>query len=298
MQVTLVFGAGGAAGWVFHAGVYETLAEETGWDPRSAQLVIGTSAGAAVAAALRAGADPALIVAAVNREPTSDERAEMREEMAAARRTLRPLAPGLVRHVLPGKGGAGVAVAGLLPPGWFPTASLRRFPGVEEHSDWPAGLWIPSVRVSDGAVVVFGRDRTDIPVAAAIEASSAVPGLFRPKQIGSELFLDGGLASPTHAHLAGDGRPDLVIVSSPMTRPSRRPMAILARRRIESEHASLTDRGIITVLIEPPEGSVEAFRGFPRRNPEAAPRILAMAASATRQALERARLAREWPSVA
>ncbi len=289
-RVVLVLGAGGAAGWLFHAGVARTLREEAAWDARSADLLIGTSAGAAVAAALRAGADPHRITEAITRGPDEKQRAEYQRQAEAQKRTIRPLAPGLVRHLLPGNQGVGVALAGLLPPGWFPTGPLGRFPGVNGHRGWPAGLWIPAVRVSDGEVVVFGRDVTDAPVSAAVEASSAVPGMFRPREIDGTRFVDGGVASPTHAHLAAEADPDLVIISSPLTRPSYRPMPILARRRLGPERADLAARGISTVVIEPPAQANEAFRGFPRRNPGKAQHILHMARTSTRAALAAADL--------
>jgi NTE family protein len=285
MKVHMVLGAGGAAGWVFHAGVLRTLAEETGWDARRARLLVGTSAGSAVAAGLRFGVGPAEIVTAVTRGPSDEEREALRAEMADHKRTYRPLAPGMLRHLLPGGAGAAVALAGILPPGLFPTIGLGNFPGVNGHRDWPGGLWIPSVRVGDGRVVVFGRDRCDVTVRDAVEASSAVPGIFRPKRLGDEVFVDGGLASPTHADLAAADRPDLVIVSSPMSRRSRRPMSVLARRRLRPERAVLERSAARTVIIQPGDGAADVFRGFPRRNPGAAPAILALAEDATRRAL-------------
>ena len=55
MRVALVLGAGGATGHAFHAGVLSALAERTGWDPRTADLIVGTSAGSGVGAILRVG---------------------------------------------------------------------------------------------------------------------------------------------------------------------------------------------------------------------------------------------------
>lgn len=283
MNTTVVLGAGGAAGWVFHAGVARTLIEDFDWDIREAGLLIGTSAGAAVAAGLRAGTDPAHIVDSVTRGPSDEERQAYREQVAARKRTYRPLAPGLARHALPGNGGVGIAVAGLLPPGWFPTEPLGRFPGIDTLTEWGEGLWIPAVRSEDGATVVFGRDLTEVRVADAVEASSAVPGIFSPKEIGAHQYLDGGLASPTHAHLAAERPPELVIVSSPMTQLSRRPLARHARRRLDAEKRSLAAVGIDAVVIEP--AATDAFRGFPRRNPGAAPQIVELARDATRAAL-------------
>jgi len=44
-RIGLVLGAGGIVGHAFHAGVLGALAEVTGWDPRAAEVVVGTSAG-------------------------------------------------------------------------------------------------------------------------------------------------------------------------------------------------------------------------------------------------------------
>ena len=50
-----MLGAGGIAGGAFHSGVLAALHESTGWDPRDAAVIVGTSAGSVTAAALRAG---------------------------------------------------------------------------------------------------------------------------------------------------------------------------------------------------------------------------------------------------
>ncbi|HEV2369959.1 MAG TPA: patatin-like phospholipase family protein, partial [Acidimicrobiales bacterium] len=55
MGVGLVLGGGGAVGHAFHAGVLSALAERTGFDPRRAEVIVGTSARSIVCALLRAG---------------------------------------------------------------------------------------------------------------------------------------------------------------------------------------------------------------------------------------------------
>lgn len=283
--VNLVLGAGGAAGWVFHAGVLRSLREELGWEASSARLVVGTSAGAAVAAAVTAGIDHDAVIHMVRQGPSEEDRAAYLAEVRQQSRTLRPLAPRLIGQAFRGGAGVAIAASGLLPPGMFPTYPLGDFPGIDRHQSWPSGLWITSVRVRDGSVFVFGRDSTDVTVRDAVEASSAVPGLFRPKAIDGELFIDGGLASSTHAHLAMHGSPDVVIVSAPLTRPGRRPLAVLARRNLMHERAVLVDAGIHLMTVEPPHEAQELFRGFPRRNPDVAEEIAAVAAAATRDAI-------------
>jgi NTE family protein len=259
-------GAGGAFGWVFHAGVLQALRSELGDSP---DLIIGTSAGAAIAAAERAGTNPESIVDSVMRRPSREDQAAMLADVRAAPKTMRPVAPGLVRHLFPGGGGAVLGLSGLLPPGWFPTSFLEGFPGANNHPVWPRGLWIPAVRADDGAVVVFGRDRLDVAVHQAVQASSSVPGMFRPYEIDGTRYLDGGIVSPTHAHLAASSRASIVIVSSPMTRPSRRPLARHARRRLADERQRL----------------VAQARGFPRRNPGAAKTIMHQAMERTHAVL-------------
>src|SRR5438067_373031 len=55
MKVGLVLGAGGAAGAAYHGGTLLALEHDLGWDPRSADVIVGSSAGSVVATLLRAG---------------------------------------------------------------------------------------------------------------------------------------------------------------------------------------------------------------------------------------------------
>ena len=54
-RIGLVLGAGGAAGAAYHAGALLALQQDTGWDPRTADVIVGTSIGSIVASLLRAG---------------------------------------------------------------------------------------------------------------------------------------------------------------------------------------------------------------------------------------------------
>src|SRR5262245_23679396 len=58
MKLGLVLGAGGVVGMAYHAGVLQALAVEGGLDARTADLVVGTSAGSVVGALLRTGTSP------------------------------------------------------------------------------------------------------------------------------------------------------------------------------------------------------------------------------------------------
>lgn len=284
MRTALVLGAGGATAWVFHTAVLRTLREDHGFDYSDAELVVGTSAGASLAATLRAGTDLDEFYRLATRPPSDDQRSAMLAELKSAHKTLVPLSWSTARHLLPGGEGPALALAGLLPPGLFPTTWLAELPGMKSFEHWPEGLWIPAVRIPDTTQVVFGRDRCDVPVHLAVEASSAVPGMFRPVRIGEDLFVDGGVRSSTHADLLTGSGVDRVIISAPMSRSTGGPFSRNARRRLADEVASLRSAGLSTVVVEPADALADIARGYPRRRPEAASDIADHAVTATRLA--------------
>ncbi len=55
MRIGLVLGAGGSAGVAYHGAILGALEEATQWDPRTADIIVGTSAGAITGSMLRAG---------------------------------------------------------------------------------------------------------------------------------------------------------------------------------------------------------------------------------------------------
>src|SRR3954470_14330994 len=63
MKVGLVLGAGGVMGGAWLTGGLHALATETGWDPASADYVVGTSAGSMMGALLASGVPPWFMVA-------------------------------------------------------------------------------------------------------------------------------------------------------------------------------------------------------------------------------------------
>jgi NTE family protein len=65
-RVGVVLGAGGVVGHAFHAGVLSALHRETGFEPATAELLIGTSAGSIVATMLRAGITAADLEAGIH----------------------------------------------------------------------------------------------------------------------------------------------------------------------------------------------------------------------------------------
>lgn len=226
VSVGLVLGGGGIAGAAWHGAALAAL-DEVGWDPRRADLVIGTSAGSNVAAVLRLGVPPADLVAGALGRPLSPEGAAHAErsggpmDLPAPQLGLaRPVAPRLALRALvrPWRFNPLLAMAGLLPTGQVPTAAIGDRIRATHDDPWPERpTWICAVRMPQGRRTVFGRDVDDADLATAVEASSAIPGYFAPVVHGGATYVDGGVHSPTNADLAAGLGFDIVVISSPMS---------------------------------------------------------------------------------
>src|SRR5262249_55570465 len=72
-RVGLVLGAGGVTGHAFEAGVLAALADRTPWQPDMAAVIVGTSAGSAVGALVRAGLTASDLAARTTGDPLSPE---------------------------------------------------------------------------------------------------------------------------------------------------------------------------------------------------------------------------------
>jgi NTE family protein len=306
-RIGLVLGAGGTVGHAFHAGVLTGLAEETGWDARDAEVIVGTSAGSVVGALLRAGLSGPDLSAHSTDGAMSEEgrriaaRADVgRNEQPPIptrpqrRRTFRGAsAPSaLVRAALqPWNARPGALAAAVLPAGRVPTelvaSGLRPL-----FTKWPdRPLWIVAVDLERGRRVTFGREGapTTTDVASAVAASCAIPAFFAPVSIGGVRFVDGGVHSPTNADLVAGLNLDLVVISSPMsvarTNPrfaADQPARRLARFRLAREVARVRRAGVPVLTFQPTDADL-AVMGLNAMDPD-------RRADVTRQALESTRL--------
>lgn len=227
-RVGLVLGAGGVVGHAYHAGVLRALHEVTGWDPRTAEVIIGTSAGSHVGALLRAGLSAADLAARAGGQPLSAKGRGILRHIGPAEPVPRPrlralgiASPALLLRTLtrPWNARPGTVAAALVPVGRVSLAPFAaRINWLFGHS-WPdEPLWITAVGLRDGNRVVFGRQgapRTE--VGTAVAASCAVPGWFTPVEIDGRTYVDGGSHSTTNLDLAAGLGLDLAVVVSPMT---------------------------------------------------------------------------------
>jgi predicted acylesterase/phospholipase RssA len=78
-------------------------------------------------------------------------------------------------------------------------------------------LFLVATDLDSGRVVSFGRPgHDDVPISKAVQASSALPGLFPPVEIGGRHFVDGALKKTLHASEALDAGARLVICINPI----------------------------------------------------------------------------------
>lgn len=260
----------------FHAGVLWALHHDLGWDPRRADLIVGTSAGSIVGALLRAGVQPEDLAAwAADVPPTQDGRRfralmQHADRLAPSARLPMPTVPGWIAlRTFAHPTQLRAALTSVLPHGVADQGA--RLAIIDRLlTEWPAQpLWISAVRVGDGRLTWFGRMEaagTDnrsrsVRPSDAVAASCAIPVLARPVRIGSHRYVDGGVHSPTNADAVAGEDLDLVVVLSPMGHTgadvSRSPTRRIAQRRLQREVRLLRDRGVEVQVIGPDAATVK-----------------------------------------
>ena len=216
-----MLGGGGITGAAYEMAALMTIRLATGWDPNQAEVVVGTSGGAFVTALVRNDAlslDSLVL-------PT-DDRAAVAERI---RNHVFTRNGGIqvrhwVRHgILPGLRDPGLTLF-LGSPAPYHASGLtdwvKSHIGEERGETWPVKpTAIVAFDLAQRRRIVFGSESApEAGIAHAVAASSAIPLLFRPYPIGADLYVDGGVASGTHADVVlGSVKPlDLVLVLAPM----------------------------------------------------------------------------------
>jgi len=275
------------AGQAYHAGVLSALAD-SGWDPGSAEVIVGTSAGSITAALLRAGVAPSAMASGSYRSMQGAGRAAAPEaaEMAAA--------AALVTGATSGRASVGGQLSRLVPagrtsPGGIIT-TVRRVAG----DRWPGrATWICAVRRSDGRRIVFGREGApEVPQSLAVAASCAIPGFFTPVTIDGQAYVDGGAHSPTNLDLLAGLGLDALVVSSPMsvsrTGIGRRldlPVRMVFRATLAREVRAARRAGTPVLTLQPTDEDLQAM-GLNAMDPRPWAQVVRSARASTRRRLE------------
>ena len=225
----LVLGAGGVLGAAWTIGALAALQEERGFDPRDAEVLIGTSAGSVLSAFLGCGVGVDVLLdhqrGIVNAEAPDISYDPDKDGGGALPPLPRP-GIGTARGVLstalrPWKVTPMAALSAVLPQGRGSLAPIGTLvDAVCPKGAWAAHpqTWVVAMDYDNGRRVAFGRDGA--PHAAlreAVMASCAIPGWYTPVPIGGRRYVDGGACSPTSLDLVVPLELDEVFVLSPMT---------------------------------------------------------------------------------
>ncbi|NUO49267.1 MAG: patatin-like phospholipase family protein [Polyangiaceae bacterium] len=263
----LVFGCGGSLGHAWAVCALRRFERNTGFDPRSADVVVGTSAGSVLASMVGAGIGSDELLQRLEAALDASQRiAGGTRDHLPPLPGARPLSLGLFAQGLLGRRPPLVGLTGLLPAGRAtglaveePVASLETVSGWVRHPK----TWIVTIDVATGERVAFGKPGAPgATIREAVAASCAVPGWVAPVSIGGREYLDGGVVSPTSADLLLGEKLDEVIVISPLTsrhfawprslgQAAERVLRVTMSRILDREVAALEARGVEVTRLEP-----------------------------------------------
>jgi NTE family protein len=259
-KTALVLGGGGFTGAVYEIGALRALdllsvnRSVTDFD-----IYVGTSAGSFVAAMTANGVSPEEMMRVLDRQaPTpfpeialgtllSLNLREMASKAIAFPWRMTKLGWNLARHV--GQVSALDVVLGIaegLPPGMYSGDGIeeyvRRVLDDEGHTDdfrqLDRQLYITATDLDTCERVVFGTDGfDDVPISTAVRASTALPMVYEPVQVGDRELVDGGLISTTNLDLAVEAGARLVIVVNPLV------PYVNEARRTNPLHPRVSDMG-------------------------------------------------------
>jgi NTE family protein len=238
-KAALVLGGGGITGAAYHLGVLNAI-DAVSADLRATEfdLYVGTSAGAVIGACLANGITPGQLI-----------RANLKHESATlpgigADEVMRPDRRGLIRsairwpfgilgalrryaghpfttRLIDGLG----ALAEGLPPALYTTDGTERYlksifemPGrSNSFGKTNRKLFITATDVDTAQRVVFGeKGAPPALISEAAAASTAIPLLYSPREVGDRHYLDGGLRSTTNIDVAISHGATLIVCVNPL----------------------------------------------------------------------------------
>ena len=269
-RVGLALAGGGPEGAIYEIGVLRALDDALdGLDFNDVPVTVGVSAGAFVGASLANGITTAQMARSVIGDEPGEHpfRPELFLSPAIGEYVRRGLSvPGLAVEALVSALSDPKATSGVLstlvdrlgravPVGVFDNTPLRAYletiyarPGrTDDFRKLKNELHVVATDLDASTTVLFGTDtRSDVPISRAVQASTALPGLYPPVEIHGRYYVDGVLNKTVHASVAFDRGAGLVLAVNPIV-------------PVDTEHAvsagvmrqgRLVDRGMPGVMAQ------------------------------------------------
>ncbi|GAA1659781.1 hypothetical protein MMUR_17320 [Mycolicibacterium murale] len=210
---------GGLAGIAWETGVLLGIADaapDVAAAVLDSEVLVGTSAGSAVAAQISSGvALPELFERQLAGTVAEIEPGVSIDELTALFLSALADSAGDAKQHLR-RIGAVAAAADTVPAASRHQVIADRLPSHE----WPARvLRLTAVDIDSGELVVFDRS-SGVALVDAVAASCAVPGAWPPVPIAGRRYMDGGVASTVNIAVASDCDAVLVLVPAPQDAPS------------------------------------------------------------------------------
>lgn len=247
----LVLGAGGIAAYSWEIGLICGMAD-AGLDLREADLLVGTSAGARVAAQLASGALLEQLFQSQLAPPNAAAAPATKVDVAKVRADI------LRAKELGGSPVETLKRMGALALATPPDASpaRRNFVASQlQSTSWPAQkVLIATVNAETGERTVFDS-ASGISLLDAVLASGAVAGMYPPIEFRGHHFMDGGFYAVANADLAV-GCDRVLVCTLPAGNP---PMALMT---LESTLEKLQAAGSRVEVILPDEATESAFATY------------------------------------
>lgn len=267
-KIGLALAGGGPLGGIYEIGALLALNEAIdGLDFADVDVYVGVSAGSFVASTLANGISVEemgrLLVSRKGRPQRFDPALFLQPNFPEYGRRIASL-PGLLaeglwhylrnrfkRSLLESMSG----IAKAIPTSVFDNQPIERFLAdlfsnrgmTNDFRALPHKLLIVGVDLDTGEAVRFGsKGHDDVPISKAVQASTALPGLYPPVQIDGRYFVDGGLKRTLHASSALDEGVNLLFCVNPLVPYD----ASLAPPGDDKRHDSLVEGGLPVVLSQ------------------------------------------------
>ena len=237
-RVGLALAAGGVLGGVYEVGALRALEEAIeGLHLNNLRVIVGVSAGSFIGAHLANGVTVTEMIRGLAAEDGSEAMFDqsiffMPAYRELARRGLQ--LPAVISEALtqlakgpedPSFMGTLEGLGRSLPVALFSNEGIREYlaksfsqPGrSDDFRRLQQKFFVVATDVETGRRVVFGDQGMDhVPVSLAVQASTAVPGLYQPVEVEGRVCVDGVLLKTMHASVALDHGADLLFCVNPL----------------------------------------------------------------------------------